>query len=421
MAESRPRKRRRDGSGSLYRLQDGRWRGMVTRWLVERDGTRRRDRRTFYAASEEEGQAELDRLKAELHGDRSGSKTPRRRGRPSIVRLAEYLRQWHAGREGEVRPKTYWKADWALTHLLPALGDLQLSPVCELTQADLRVFFAQKRKEGLSPASLRILRMTLAAALQQAKDEDHLIDRNPAREVKTPAIPKPTTRPLAPAEVRRFLAAARAEGDRFLALWTVALYHGCRPGELLGLVWNDFDEAAGDHGVLRVWRKLEAIGEGHTPILTEPKTAAGVRTLYLVPETAAVLRELRQRQRLERIRYADVYADHGLIFCSRWGTPLLASNVIRAFKLALGRAGLPQDVRLYDTRHTTGTNLAAAGVDAATIAYILGHKDAGFTYRTYVKPFDAQQREAWRRLRRAFGEDGATGATDAAGDAQADG
>jgi hypothetical protein len=55
----------------------------------------------------------------------------------------------------------------------------------------------------------------------------------------------------------------------------------------------------------------------------------------------AALREQRDRQEFERRRLGEDYADHGLVFASHSGTPLLARNVIRAFKALLARAGLP--------------------------------------------------------------------------------
>jgi integrase len=42
-------------------------------------------------------------------------------------------------------------------------------------------------------------------------------------------------------EVRRFLAAARGEGENVFALYATAVYTGLRAGELAGLHWDDVD------------------------------------------------------------------------------------------------------------------------------------------------------------------------------------
>jgi integrase len=59
--------------------------------------------------------------------------------------------------------------------------------------------------------------------------------------------------PLDREQARRLLEAA--EGDRFEALYVLAVHPGMRPGELLGLKWEDVD-LDGNGGSLRVNRAL---------------------------------------------------------------------------------------------------------------------------------------------------------------------
>jgi integrase len=84
-------------------------------------------------------------------------------------------------------------------------------------------------------------------------------------EVVTPPKPqKKEIRVLTSDETKRLLRAAR--GDKFEALYILAVTTGMRQGELLGLTWDDVDL---DEGILRVRRTL---CEGKT---TPPKTATG--------------------------------------------------------------------------------------------------------------------------------------------------
>ena len=53
------------------------------------------------------------------------------------------------------------------------------------------------------------------------------------------------------------------------------------------------------------------------------------------------------------------------------------------FKAALARAGLPHRIRIHDLRHTAATNLIAAGVDIATVQYILGHRTSAVLLDIY--------------------------------------
>ena len=92
---------------------------------------------------------------------------------------------------------------------------------------------------GTRRALLRVLR----AALQHAVNEDELVSRNVARQVKMPARDERRTREWAAEEAARFLDEARK--DRLYALWAVALSLGLRRGEALGLRWADVDFVRG--------------------------------------------------------------------------------------------------------------------------------------------------------------------------------
>ena len=144
-------------------------------------------------------------------------------------------------------------------------------------------------------------------------------------------------RPLSEAEARAFLDAARESGDRFEALYVLAITTGLRRGELLGLRWDDADL---ERGTLRVGRALVRAGGRHT--LGETKTKRGRRQINLTPRTVAVLKAHRKRQLEQRVERAGMYEDYGLIFSSEIGTPLNPENLVkRSFKPLLTRTGLP--------------------------------------------------------------------------------
>lgn len=398
--------RRPRGSGALFPLGDGRWQAQRTVWLPAADGTPVRKRLSATLPSREAGEAWLAQTAQAQAGARSD-----RAFVAAQETIGAYLLRWYAARQGVVKPATWRRDRWALGRIVPALGAL---PVGQLEWADVRRFYGAETKAGLSPASVRILRHVLAGAYQQLV-EDRVLPHNPLRDVRPPRLKKAVHRPLEPDEVRRLLAVARTPPQRppkrgrtrrSGRLWpalTIALYCGLRPGELLGLQLGDWDQA---HGTLYVQRQLDAIErETRAPIYGTPKTEAGVRRFDVEPrgELAEALAAAVAIVDEDRRRRGARYRDWGLLFATRWGTPLDEHNLVRAWKEALGWAGLPRTIRLYDGRHSTATNLAAQGVDAATIAQIMGHADPGFSYSRYVKPLRGSQREAMQRLGRAFG------------------
>lgn len=180
--------------------------------------------------------------------------------------LGQYVAGYLADTECRVRPKTFRRyCDLAKCHLLPALGRKKLS---DLKPDHLRSVYRQRLDAGLSPRTVAHAHTLIKQILRQAV-ADGFIPRNPAESVRPPQGTRPEMQVLTPSEVRQMLTEAR--GDRYEALYVVAVTTGLRQGELLGLGWDDIDL---DRCVLQVRRTLQAPGfpKGAPAMLSEPKT-----------------------------------------------------------------------------------------------------------------------------------------------------
>ena len=102
------------------------------------------------------------------------------------------------------------------------------------TRAHLKTLYASKT--DLSPTTIRHLHAAIHKALDEAV-ADNLIARNVATNIKLPKMRKKEIHPLNPDQAKAFLEAAR--GDRYEALYVLAIHYGLRQGELLGLKWSD--------------------------------------------------------------------------------------------------------------------------------------------------------------------------------------
>ena len=65
----------------------------------------------------------------------------------------------------------------------------------------------------------------------------------------------------------------------------------------------------------------------------------------------------------------------------------------RRLKELLKQADLPS-IRFHDLRHTFATHALISGVDAKTLAGILGHTNASFTLDTYTHVTKDMQKQA---------------------------
>ena len=147
-----------------------------------------------------------------------------------------------------------------------------------------------------------------------------------------------------------------AADDRLYALWWLALSYGLRIGELLDLRWTDIDDDQ-----LHVRRS---------------KTAAGVRTLPLIPEAKAVLREHRRAQ--------AVHSIDGYVFCRADGRPIDERRIGERWAVLLAEAGV-EHRRFHSTRHTALTLLLEDGVPLEVVSAIAGHSSISVTADVYAR------------------------------------
>ncbi len=257
----------------------------------------------------------------------------------------------------------------------------------------LRGLYAQLLEAGLSATTVHHVHTFLHKALKQAA-LDGLAPRNVVDLVTPPRPHKTELQVLTPQQVKLLL--AEAHNTRHYALIATAVYTGLRQGELLGLRWQDVDLEAGK---LTVARQL-----GLGKRFSEPKSAAGRRTLDISAPLIAILREHRAQQNELRLMLGGEYVYQDLMFATSVpvggrpaGGPQNARNVYRDFKAILRRAGLPE-IRFHDLRHTAATLMLLGGVNAKTAQVMLGHSQIQLTLGTYSHVLPSMTRDAADRV-----------------------
>jgi integrase len=339
------------------------------------------------------------KTKTECWGKLNAAMTDADRGilpSPATLTVERHLNAWLTDSiEGKLARASHdaYKRD-VHYHIIPSLGRRKLK---DLSTTDIRRFYRKKRDEGLSNRSLEYIHTTLRKALEDAKN-DGIITRNPTDGVKPHKTPQGTakeSKALDPIQVRALLSAA--SGDRWEALYVIALHTGLRRGEALGLLWEDVDL---EEATLSVKRSLDIDGT-----LKTPKNPASRRTLKLTPRALAALKAHKVRQNEERLRAGDVWEDHNLVFPNTVGRAMNAGNFYRRdFKPLFERVGLADErFTFHSLRHTFATTLAAKGVHPSTAQKMLGHSDIRMTLAIYTHATDEMQDAATAALESAFG------------------
>ncbi len=231
--------------------------------------------------------------------------------------------------------------------------------------------------KGLADATINRVHAMLHLAMKDAQTA-HIIAQNPLDQV---ANPKPSHKPmqvLNEEQLDAFMAEVQKD-EPWRDFFYTELTIGLRRGEICALKWEDFDETA---GTLKIQRSASAKRAGEI-MVGETKTNRGIRKIILPSTTANILRERKKTALTEWIFPHPLHPEE----------PMSPSWAYNHMKTLLKRAGLPS-IRFHDLRHTFATHALASGVDAKTLASILGHTNASFTLDTYTHVTGNMQRRA---------------------------
>jgi integrase len=149
-------------------------------------------------------------------------------------------------------------------------------------------------------------------------------------------------------------------------------------------VWEDIDL---DAGVIHVRQARVHTPEGVA--IGELKTGKSEGDVAIPIHVVEALRTHRTRQAEEKMRHRDVYADDGLVFATRLGTPIDRWSLRRSFGDLTEQAGLG---RLHPTilRHTFTSRMLDADVPTEKVRAALRHSPGSRTlerhYSHQVRP-----------------------------------
>lgn len=270
------------------------------------------------------------------------------------------------------------------------LGRKKLEHIKAIHLQDLYSDMQDERK--LSARVVQYTNTILKSAFGYAVKQDILF-KNPAKLVELPKLKKREMTVFTQDEALRFLEESKKE--RLATIFSFLLATGCRPGEAIGLKWEDFSFERNTVEIKRVviWNR-----KGGGWIFNEPKTPKSRRTIPLPVSLVKELKKHRIRQCEERIKIASEWQDYDLIFPSQVGTPLTMGRLSRVFKRIKEDAKIKKSVRLYDLRHSSATLLLQANVNPKVVSERLGHSTITLTLDVYSHVLPTMQEKATEHL-----------------------
>lgn len=316
----------------------------------------------------------------------------------------DYVRRWLEDRAARTSAGTAYDRKRIIEgRLIPSFGGRRVS---EILEEDVEGFLADlkrapvedpeptlaaepgapkpRTKRKLSNRRVNIILQVLRQSLDRAVKRGWL-ETNPAREVERLREEKTEILPFSFDEVRVFLDEGLREEEQ-RRYFTVAFFSGLRPGEQMGLRWEDIDW---NRKLIGVRRSVSRWGEGTT------KTVASNRDVEMLP---AVERALQAQRAGSQLRGHWVFPN------TQSGALDITNVRERVWRPALRRGGLRYRT-MYQTRHTFATLALASGEDIGWVAKQLGHTSTEMVIRRYhrfIPNLTRQDGSAIAKLTRGF-------------------
>ena len=268
------------------------------------------------------------------------------------------------------RPSTLYSYDKTVKKWINTYWDKR--EIKSITNRDVHELIYERIPPEITMHTRKYVLKIVKRILQMAVDNGQL-DRNPCNGMRV-KVPETEKKVLTNNEVKTFLTEARHTGHRFYPIWTLALFTGCRSGELYSLRWSDIDFESGTISVSRSWNSKN----GFTCTKNQKS-----RIVPISAELLSYLKELRMK------RGSDEYVLPHLTEWTRGDAAKVTKKFCKSLKLT--------DIRFHDLRATFITNLLARGESLARVMAIVGHADMETT-NVYLRKAGIELKGGTERL-----------------------
>lgn len=297
-------------------------------------------------------------------------------------RVETFLQYWYDNVIKNAVEITTWESYGTIVngHLIPYFSSRNL-PLQKLKTADLQLYMNYKYengrmdgKGGLSANCLKKHYAVLKKALDYAVKND-LILVNPVLNVEMPKVKSYTAKYYTVDQLEILL--EHCQGSSIESAVFLSVHYGFRRGEVLGLRYCDVDFSGKTITICNTRTQV------HSVVEKQPKSAASLRTLPLIPRVEHYLLALKERQTKEKALFGSTYHENDYICKLADGTPLNVNSLSHKFRRLLQNCGMPP-IRFHDLRHSVASYLLKNGVSLKEIQLWCGHSDIAVTAMLYT-------------------------------------
>lgn len=224
------------------------------------------------------------------------------------------------------------------------------------------------------PATIAKIMTTLKQIFDFAISMDY-IRANPCAGIKKPNIRNTKKKTWMPKQINEFLNLQDVKEATCYTAFMILFSTGMRPGEVCGLRWCDYDGECFH----------PTIGIDKNGNVTELKNDKAKEEVYLSPELIIFLNKTKIIQmNIWRNQHPfETFPEDNFINCftDDW-RPMKPDYLYKTFKRILERNNI-EPIRLYDARHSFGTNMMRDGVNPKIVADMMRHTSVKTTLDNY--------------------------------------
>lgn len=321
---------------------------------------------------------------------------PFRNVRPDKITFSDFCTRYLEIKKNTLSPQTYnFYSKVIEEELMPMFSRMKMK--------DLRTYHIQQFIQYLSTEKKRldgregniaastvkryttVLRSIVTTAYKLEYIED---DIGRSRRIEFPKEDTKEVEVFTLEEVGQILTALESEPLHIRTVIEVALFTGCRRGEIVGLKWSDIDF---ENQRISVKRSIYKLRDGKARE-KEPKSKCSIRTISIPERLCKTLTEYRVQQNRHIAYLGDSWKNLDYIFTEEDGNVMHPHTPTKQFDHFLKRHGI-RHLKFHGLRHTSATMLLANGCDIKTVSARLGHADIATT-NIYVHALESTDRLA---------------------------
>ena len=286
------------------------------------------------------------------------------------------------------------------SRVYPALGHNWID---KITAHDIQVFINSLARNGANkrngkPLSQKTIKHHLSfisSIFEYAKNLD-MISSNPCRKVVIPKLDangklmtKKEKQIYTKEQVKEFMQMIETAPLKYKVFFKLAVYTGCRRGELLGLEWKDINF---DEQVIYVHQTSNYTAE--KGVYTDgTKTVKSTRTVNMPQAICELLKEYKLEQDKYKVSIGDQWVENDRLFIKWNGEPMHPNTPYTWLMRECERNNFPF-YGIHTFRHLFASIEIEAGIDPTTVAATLGHSTPITTMSTYSHYFAQSKQRA---------------------------